>query len=106
MDITPNTRHYAVVAHLNAGIVKTAWTIYLFKNGERRADIEVAMVENPSKIYTFSFVNDGGVDEAQWHLVVFETAAATNKYVNSWRVKNKVTELGVRQLRSDVLSPL
>ena len=99
VELAPKQTHYMVVGHKTAAVAPSGWTIYLFKNGERVTDIEVNVVENPEKIYTFSFQNDGTHD-SQWQLVVYETASSGTKYAMAWKVYKKIIEQSVKMMRS------
>lgn len=103
MELAPNDTHYMTIGHKNSAVVLTSWTVKLFKNGDQVAGIPVALRENPSNIYTFSFVNDGTHD-SQWSLVVYETASPTNKYSMTWKVYKKIVEQTVKLVRNQMNS--
>jgi hypothetical protein len=99
MEIAAGETHYMTVPHSSAGVGYASWTKNLFKNGEVVLNTAIDMRESPSGTYTFAFVNDKE-DEAQWTLQVWETANTTIKYSETWRVKKKLIEQGVKQIRS------
>lgn len=99
MEISPSKTAYLIVPHTTSGLASSAWTIYLFKDGDRVTDTPVDVRENPTGIYTFSFSVDS-TDESQWTLVVYQTSAPSTKYTEQWRVKKKIVETNVKQIRS------
>lgn len=101
MELAPGQTHYMTVGHKNAAVAAASWTTKLLKDGILFTDATINIVENASKVYTFSFVNDGTHD-SQWTLVVYETASPTNKYVMTWKVYKKIVEQNVKLLRGRI----
>lgn len=101
MDIAPNETHYLTFAHATSGLTLGAFTIGLFKNGENITSIEVSMKESPLGFYSFFFRNDG-IHKSQWTLIVYQTAAPTNKYSASWQVLKPIIESNIKLVRNQI----
>ncbi len=99
MEISPNTIAYMTIPHTTAGLLYADWTVYLYKNGQQVLDVPYDIRETPSGVYTFSFKVDSE-DESQWSLLAYETADTTQKYLEQWRVRRKVAEQNIKQVRS------
>ena len=93
--------HYMTFRHATAGLTRGSFTATLIKNGALVRNIAINIKELASKIYVASFANDG-TNEAQWTLVIYETASPTADYQETWLTQSLATDKNVQFIKANI----
>lgn len=101
VTLDPNSRASWDVYHSTGGLTITSWTIYIFKNGERRIDgVNIQVYDRPSTYYHISF-NVDDEDKALWTCFALPSGGST-PYSQVFQVRTPYTEQNVAEIRSQM----
>lgn len=87
----PNEQIRDVLWHVSSTTGITAWTWFVFQDGELRGDVTAVITEIGSGFYTVSFTPDG---PGRWACMGYETADPAVHYGDTYLVESITEKIG------------